>query len=362
MVERYQMDISIFVKTLGLNADDTEVLSVCESENSDVEKINKLVEISNRLLAHAKSQVKVEWNGPNKISATINHPKIRSLENNIKSKIKDHEYYLSESMRYLVQMAQYAAELREIKRAADVDLKGQAEKLMQECGEWLEPRIDAYSSEGLYLFTKDLNIRHYEPQHGIDYSLPIGSYQIYLRYDGTISVYRHKGEFKSGNYIHPHISSSNSVCWGSEHLAPTYWANNFDMIKPVKAILGILQNYNSDSPYRTLADFIQASCGKEAIKAALVNITDVHKTDTAEFWADNFDLWLDATGAEYLKSDEEDEDRCKYSIQLYAGMIEVEYHGVKVQIEVGDLVREYIGDDKYRYHEMDDVCSDWDRQ
>lgn len=115
----------------------------------------------------------------------------------------------------------------------------------------------------IYFTTPMISLKYYNPQAKIDKNVPMGEYRVlwYVR-EGRIRVDGSDNTMEINDYIHPHVSSDGSVCWGN---ASQVYAESMRDMNPknaLEALRVILQNYNADSPYQGIEkweEYIEAN-------------------------------------------------------------------------------------------------------
>ena len=117
--------------------------------------------------------------------------------------------------------------------------------------------------EWVKFMTPPINIKHYNAQANIHQDVLMGSYEVQYRpRNGELRVYEGAGNHTVGGYIHPHIDTSGSVCWGNARAVSLKALTEFNPKEALEALQVILQNYNSESPYVSLqryVDYIKAN-------------------------------------------------------------------------------------------------------
>lgn len=117
------------------------------------------------------------------------------------------------------------------------------------------------SSGALIYFVSrtDVILRHIDKTAGLHYELNCGKFM--LRFDLTnmsVKMFCHERNAPSHEgetNLHPHISTSGTVCWGNASDAVGIAMTNGDILKILQIIDNMLPHYNPSSPYITIEDF-----------------------------------------------------------------------------------------------------------
>lgn len=194
--------------------------------------------------------------------------------------------------------------------------------------------LDASMGQDMHVtfITSRVNINHFNARAGIEQNVDMGTYRVkwYPR-NAYITVHPCEGNVRSGSYIHPHVSTDASVCWGN---GGTAYTNSMREIKPVIALSTlqtILCNYNAESPYHNLERFKTVRDGMVSITNNVPTVMGVHdrrawilREDMPDSWATSY--VHDETVDYYTDDDEEDTDEeneetrrylCSLFVKLY---------------------------------------------
>lgn len=110
-----------------------------------------------------------------------------------------------------------------------------------------------------FISRSDVMLRHIDPKAGFHYELNCGKFRLCVSLSNMqIKVYGHErtayAEYDCA-FIHPHISSTSSICWGNGADTAHEAQVSGDIIKLIQLIDNLLPHYNADSPYIKIEEF-----------------------------------------------------------------------------------------------------------
>jgi len=132
-------------------------------------------------------------------------------------------------------------------------------ELIQKMPEWTYRTANASGGYLEWVTTNDVVCCYKNQLAGVDLQVNLGKF--YVRYypkDGLIRALGASGNTQVDGYIHPHIGSSSSPCWGTAKEAYREAMQLFEPHRVFQALWFILCNYNDESPYISLSRFKKA--------------------------------------------------------------------------------------------------------
>ena len=160
-------------------------------------------------------------------------------------------------------------------RAATMQISGQDPKVSEQIETLTEGSFWQYagqareSSSVFVLRTKnDVICSHKNVAAEIDITVNLGKFD--ARFDmrgGILRVVAHSDNVFVSDYIHPHISSNGSVCWGNGGDTALRAQSSMNLIQLFTLLSSVLVNYNSSNPYRSLEDFHKQSMSRDEREA-----------------------------------------------------------------------------------------------
>lgn len=155
---------------------------------------------------------------------------------------------------------------------------------------WEELSIANGPGVSLYFITEPIKCGHTIRAKGWNHWVDLGRFLVIIHLgpqNWNIEVKEFSGNVNSDGYIHPHISSSGEVCWGtaSEPLNEAY--NRSDLSNMLAILYSTMTQYNHANPFICLFDFEHKTT---AIKD--LSHTDITKTDyyQEELWTESTTL------------------------------------------------------------------------
>ena len=199
--------------------------------------------------------------------------------------------------------------------------------------------------------TGDVLCSYRNATHGIDYGLHMGRYKIeYTPTNGRIRVYGLADNLKSHDYIHPHISSSNEVCWGNAGYIFNKLVHEQNIADVMNALQVILTTYNPESPYRELHEFVGDDTSR------IVGVMSKYTRDGyILIESESFESCSKGVNIEYngteMQEDEEGYDREYMEVTVYK----------LVDARSGKRLdnKTYIRDEDGNFHDLEFFGFDW---
>lgn len=95
------------------------------------------------------------------------------------------------------------------------------------------------------------------PKAGIDRRINMGKYKVMIElFSNEVRVDYHSNNLQSRGHIHPYISGSGNVCWGTASDAVHKMQKNRESAEILNLLSSLLSTYSPDSnPYQRLMDF-----------------------------------------------------------------------------------------------------------
>lgn len=162
------------------------------------------------------------------------------------------------------QIASYNEKLRSLTNQNGIDLTPEIAAIVKDGWYRYESEFTKAMNSGseepcLYFTTPRVNMSFYNKAVGAEMNVDMGRYLIKYRVrTGVIEVKTHEDNLIVEGYIHPHVSSDNTLCWGN---ASTHYSKSMVEHTPslaFKSMRVILQTYNDESPYRSISEFALA--------------------------------------------------------------------------------------------------------
>lgn len=117
-------------------------------------------------------------------------------------------------------------------------------------------KLESIAHNKLTFRTNAVVCSHIDKSIGVDLRVPMGSYLIQIDLQScTPRVYEGEDNLQCWGNIHPHVSSSNEVCWGNAKNTYYKARAEFKLATIMIALYQILQTYNPESPYCPLVNF-----------------------------------------------------------------------------------------------------------
>jgi len=136
------------------------------------------------------------------------------------------------------------------------DIAGQLQRIIT-TGQW---ELVSISDDGLLLMKTRLpvTINYSNPAEGTNLSVNLGFFSGEVRLsDGRVRVLPAFGNVTVDSHSHPHVRPDGTVCWGDAQSRLTEACSNLDVETVFNLIIGMLSQYNPNSPYIGLQRFQQ---------------------------------------------------------------------------------------------------------
>lgn len=218
-------------------------------------------------------------------------PQYQELERSMKtalntatSRHNDFEYYLNEANKKRMQLGIMLAR-------APIDFSKQISEVIAsgffklDHENTLRGMMNQINDEKYIVFTTpDITLKHTNVDAGIDMVVPMGRYRVELFvYTGKVRVRnQYNTRLVDGEYLHPHVAASGSVCWGNGKDAYIKACENYDFNTIMGMLQVILTNYNDNLPYRGLESW-DALRNPEKYKVQYVQQPEPWRFEVSEF-------------------------------------------------------------------------------
>jgi len=111
----------------------------------------------------------------------------------------------------------------------------------------------------LRLFTKPIILTHR------DMTVELGTFMVELYKTGrvlavTVQPHENNTQSRGNSYWHPHVSSRGDVCWGMQQGTYQECQKRWLVDDMIDTLMGVLNQYNPDSPFRELKYWFSATC------------------------------------------------------------------------------------------------------
>lgn len=106
-------------------------------------------------------------------------------------------------------------------------------------------QLEEVTADKVVFRTRDIMLHNPD----IGRTIPMGILGVIVK-DGNIEVYPIANTTSVEGYYHPHVSKYGAVCWGTAQAIISSMADTEDYYSGLMALKSILQQYNSDSPYK----------------------------------------------------------------------------------------------------------------
>ena len=152
--------------------------------------------------------------------------------------------------------AQKARELQRkmlsMKEYIEHDLMPEVEKILK--GGWYKFRL--VSQDYISFITPNITLEHINPDAGINITHNMGSYRVeYWPNRKRMYCMKNEGNTVVDRYYHPHVDSGGDICWGNAAAVASKAMMDIAPAKAFTALRTLLQTYNDNSAYKTLATF-----------------------------------------------------------------------------------------------------------
>jgi len=245
--------------------------SVLEENAAAIEACASELEVNKIIckdIAAAKPEVTLEQEMLDLFSTltkNVHSGKIESLQNDISRNIDFANRMHRDALGAMRETARKREEISKL-TGVSMDLTPEIKKIVADGWFTLEPQktreLNAASTtnnHGIYFSTQDVFLTHKKPTANIDITVPMGKYLIkYMPQDANLYVMEYKDNVKVSSYIHPHVASDGSVCWGTGHDKTMLALANQQPSIAFNILRMVLTSYNDDSPYASLGEFWEA--------------------------------------------------------------------------------------------------------
>lgn len=176
---------------------------------------------------------------------------VSSHEYNCASWRRDADHYFKEAHKFLKKINDSRVNL---------DLMSGTGNIKQQIVEILKNPFYSYlrtTNSCIQFITQPVVMTHKNPNAGIDMTVPLGRFKVeWSPIGGTIYVHRYSDNIEvTDGIIHPHVSSSGTVCLGNGSATYTRAMEKGEVWKAMCVIEAILKTYNEESPYVALSRF-----------------------------------------------------------------------------------------------------------
>ena len=183
----------------------------------------------------------------------------------------------------------------------------------------------------------------------LDLSVPVESLQ------DAITVFPFYGNVIAEGNVHPHVSTGGRVCWGEALLEVEGLFKKGDIIGILSLVEAVLCQYNDDSPYTSLQDFVKHAreegrlggrsngvSGESYVHTLLEHLEplDSYK-DFGNVEDEEYMLYVSVTCDHVVNDDEDDYEECGYDIYEEFSSSDGYEEGSKVTIECPNCMSEY---------------------
>ena len=171
----------------------------------------------------------------------------RSL-NNLMSSIRVNERKIEQD---LTKAAKYRNEAVRYENG-QADLLNHIKRLVAQ-GFW---DVDGVSDHEIICRTKEpITLTFKNIAQKVDYSVPMGEFEVILRFDQGIKVYSYEDNITSRYHIHPHVSQNASVCYGTASDAKNDAFKILDVFTLFDITRVVLTTYYDGNPFVSLDSF-----------------------------------------------------------------------------------------------------------
>lgn len=269
----------------------------------------------------------------------------RELQTSAMSRMRDVENYLSAAAKHYLKMEQ-------LKGNASIPLSQKVQDVLS-LG-WY--KLVDVEEASVAFSTPQISIKHYNPQAGINNDVLMGSYTVvwYPR-EATIKVAPGEGNISVNGYVHPHIGSSGSVCWGNAKAVAVEALSKFNPAPAMEALQTILQNYNAESPYVALDSF--ASIRNKDKYKGMPTTYRIHERTawiTEDYMPDAWAKMYQLSSEVY--EDDEGDELSRFLMQVFVKVYEA--NGFRVADESETYYIKYSNGRMFAIDESD--ISDWE--
>lgn len=131
--------------------------------------------------------------------------------------------------------------------------------------------VDVKVANGSAAFiTKEIILSHVLPSAGVDHAFNLGSFEVSIRMYGPggplrvfVNPHNNNTILHNGGYYHPHVYNDGVLCLGSLETKTQKAIADRNLPLIFECAEAALTNYNYDSVYRPLQDFISQATGVE---------------------------------------------------------------------------------------------------
>jgi hypothetical protein len=108
---------------------------------------------------------------------------------------------------------------------------------------------------GLTFITSPISLSYFRASQAITNTANLGRYSVSIGFYGTkltARVFEFADNLWVERYIHPHVDTEGSICFGNAKPAASVAAASIDLPSFMSIIKDVLTIYNDDNPYRNL--------------------------------------------------------------------------------------------------------------
>lgn len=193
--------------------------------------------------------------------------------------------------------AQKARELQRkmlsLKEYIEHDLMPEVEKILK--GGWY--KFYEVSQDYISFTTPNITLEHINPDAGINITHNMGSYRVeYWPNRKRMYCGKNMGNTDIDGYHHPHVDRNGDICWGNAAAVSSKAMMDIAPAKAFTALRTLLQTYNDNSAYKTLATF----------KATALGLSGAQEyTYTGNIWVENDEMPDEPHEEEIVERDDE---------------------------------------------------------
>lgn len=182
------------------------------------------------------------------------------LEGYITSRTRDASSYLSRYHTSMREASDYRNQLENLVIQDSTNLVASVNEIIH------DPRFEFLGFIGnndilRFKLREDVICTHKNRHAGIDMRLNFGKFEFRLNVNNgyELRILRLENNIDRGSYYHPHINSEGQICLGNMTELFEDARSQGNLLQMMEVGYQVITNYNPDSPYVSLADFVEVS-------------------------------------------------------------------------------------------------------
>jgi hypothetical protein len=185
----------------------------------------------------------------------------RRAKSDLDSNLQNALQYQQNARDYLARAGDVRSKLMSLENKQNHDLTNEIKKIVADGWFKYDSKMTSeYNAVnqrfGIIFTTPTIVCKFFLKKAGLDMDCNLGRFKvIYVPYNNVINVKPFEDNVEIDRIYHPHVNDG-IVCWGNADNTYVQAMNNLEPSKAFLALRVILTNYNDESPYRTLEEFM----------------------------------------------------------------------------------------------------------